>query len=134
MSRYMFDTDIASYAMKKTSPKVLHRLAQVVVTDICLSSIVLAELEFGVAASLMPTPYRTRLDDFLRYVNVLDFPVEAARDYGTIRADLKIRGQIIGSNDMLIAAHARYLGLILVTNNIREYSRIPDLKLENWAE
>ncbi|WP_231737930.1 type II toxin-antitoxin system tRNA(fMet)-specific endonuclease VapC [Terracidiphilus gabretensis] len=130
----MLDTDIVSYAMKKTSPKVLHRLAQTALTDICLSSIVLAELEFGVAASVAPIPYRSRLDDFLRYVNVLDFPVEAARDYGTIRADLKIRGQIIGSNDLLIAAHARYLGLTLVTNNIREYTRIPGLKLENWAE
>jgi tRNA(fMet)-specific endonuclease VapC len=134
MSHYMLDTDIASYAMKKTSPKVLHRLTQMAVTDICLSSIVLAELELGVAVSPAPMPYRSRLDDFLRYVDVLDFPVEAARDYGTIRADLKIRGQIIGSNDLLIAAHARYLGLTLVTNDIREYIRIPGLKLENWAE
>ena len=70
----------------------------------------------------------------MQYVTIEDFPDEAAEHYGSIRAELKIRGQIIGSNDMLIAAHALYLGLTLVTNNIREFSRIPGLKLENWAE
>ena len=134
MPRYMLDTDIASYAMKKTSQKVLDRLARVAVADIYLSSISLAELEFGVAASPKPVQDKARLDDFLRYAEVLNFPAEAAHDYGQIRADLKKRGQIIGSNDMLIAAHARFLGLTLVTNNIREFFRVSGLKLENWAE
>lgn len=133
MRGYMLDTDIASYAMKKTSRKVLDRLSQAPVTDICISSIVLAELEFGVAASPRPVEDRARLDVFLRYLEVFDFPPEAAREYGQIRAELKRRGTQIGANDMLIAAHARHLALTLVTNNTREFERVPGLKIENWA-
>jgi tRNA(fMet)-specific endonuclease VapC len=66
-------------------------------------------------------------------VEVLDFPGEAALDYGRIRADLKSRGAMIGANDLLIAAHARYLGLTLVTNNTREFGRVKGLKVENWT-
>ena len=133
MPRYLLDTDIASYAMKKTSQKVLDRLSQTATTDIYISSIVLAELEFGVAASPRPLQDRARLDLFLSYAEVLDFPGQAAREYGQIRAELKQRGAMIGANDMLIAAHARCLGFTLVTNNTREFSRVPGLKIENWA-
>lgn len=134
MPRYMLDTDIASYAMKMTSQRVLDRLSRTSVTDICISSIAKAELEFGVALSPRPAQDRDRMELFLRYVEVLDFPAEAAYDYGQIRADLKRRGQPIGANDMLIAAHARFLGLTLVTNNMREFLKVSGLKLENWAE
>lgn len=134
MPRYLLDTDIVSYAMKKTNRKVLDRLARTAVTDICISSIALTELKFGIAVSPQPERDRDRLNFFLSYAEVLDFPAEAAHGYGQIRAHLKTRGQMIGANDMLIAAHARALSLILVTNNIREYSRIPGLKIENWAE
>jgi tRNA(fMet)-specific endonuclease VapC len=134
MSRYMLDTDIASYAMKGTNATVYRRFAQVAVGTICISAIVKAELEFGIVLHPLPDRARAGLALLMQHVDVLDFPAEAAHDYGEIRADLKKRGQIIGSNDMLIAAHARYLGLTLVTNNVREFSRIPDLKLENWAE
>jgi len=69
----------------------------------------------------------------LRYVEVLEYPSEAAVDYAQIRADLKVRGKMIGANDLLIAAHARTLGLILVTNNTREFGRVQGLKMENWC-
>ncbi len=134
MLRYMLDTDIVSYAMKKTSQKVLDRLLLAAAADICISSIVLAELEFGIAGSPQQQRDLDRLNFFLSYAQVLDFPAHAAHEYGKIRADLKRRGQLIGANDMLIAAHASYLDLTLVTNNTREFSRIPNLKLENWAE
>lgn len=133
MHRYMLDTDIASYAMKKTSRKVLDRLAQTAVTDICVSSIVVAELEFGVAVSPRRAQDQARLDLLLSYAEVLDFPAEAARAYGAIRAGLKRLGELIGANDMLIAAHARTLGLTLVTNNTREFLRVPGLRVENWS-
>jgi tRNA(fMet)-specific endonuclease VapC len=134
MPRYMLDTDIFSYAAKGTNPKVFQRLSQVPVGNVCISSIVYAEVEYGIALSPRPERDRERTIILFQHIEVLDFPAEAAYDYGQIRADLKKRGQAIGANDMLIAAHARHLDLILVTNNIREYERIPGLKLENWAE
>jgi len=74
------------------------------------------------------------LEAYLRLVAVLEYPGEAAREYGRIRADLKVRGKMIGANDLLIAAHARCLGLTLVTNNTREFGRVQGLKMENWTE
>jgi tRNA(fMet)-specific endonuclease VapC len=73
------------------------------------------------------------LKAFLPYVDVLDFPDEAAPHYANIRAHLKSRGTMIGANDLFIAAHARSLGVILVTNNVAEFGRVPDLELENWT-
>jgi tRNA(fMet)-specific endonuclease VapC len=73
------------------------------------------------------------LEVLLGHIDALDYPSEAALDYAQIRAFLKARGKLIGANDLLIAAHARFLGLTLVTNNLREFSRVPGLKVENWA-
>jgi len=77
---------------------------------------------------------QTALNDFLRTIEVLEFPSEAAVHYAQIRAHLRERGTMIGSNDLFIAAHARYLGLTLVSNNTREFARVPGLKLDNWLE
>ncbi len=134
MSRYMLDTDIASYAMKKSNSAVLRRLAAVPVLDVCISAISKAELSYGVAVSPNPARDAERLRFFLQFITVEDFTGAMDEHYGTIRAGLKMRGQMIGANDLFIAAHAHYLGLTLVTNNVREFSRIPGLKLENWAE
>ena len=134
MPRYLLDTDIFSYAAKGTNQKVFQRLSQAHIGDVCISSVVYAEVEFGIALSPKLDRDRDRVEVLLQHIAILDFPAAAAHEYGEIRADLKRRGQLIGANDMLIAAHARYLDLILVTNNIREFSRIPGLKLENWAE
>jgi tRNA(fMet)-specific endonuclease VapC len=93
-----------------------------------------AEMLYGIEISPRRQKDQAALDEFLRYVEVLDFPAGAALDYALIRADLKHRGTPIGGNDLLIAAHARYLGLTLATNNTREYWRVPGLKTENWTE
>ena len=134
MLRYMLDTDIFSYASKGTNQEVFRRLSLVSVGDVCISVFVNAEIEFGIMSSPKPERDRERSLILLQHITVLDFPTEAVHDYGLIRFDLQRRGQLIGANDMLIAAHARCLGLTLVTNNVREFSRIPGLKLENWAE
>jgi tRNA(fMet)-specific endonuclease VapC len=134
MPLYMLDTDIASYIMKRSDDRVLRRLSNIPVNDICISAITKAELLLGVELSPRPAKDQAAVDTFLRYAAVLDFPGEAALDYAQIRAGLKRKGKLIGSNDMLIAAHARWLGLTLVTNNMGEFGRVPGLKLENWTE
>lgn len=133
MLRYMLDTDISSYVMKGSEPRVMKRLASVQVGDVCISAITKAELLYGVEVSPRSEQDGARLDIFLRHVVVLDFPQDAATDYGEIRAWLKKRGTIIGANDLFIAAHARSLNLILVTNNTREFRRVPRLTIENWC-
>jgi len=133
MFQFMLDTDTSSYIMKRTNTNVLQRLQTVAVSDVCISAITKSEHLFGVEVSPRRQKDQAALDAFLRYVEVLDFPGEAALDYGRIRADLKARGAMIGANDLLIAAHARCLGLTLVTNNTREFGRVKGLKIENWA-
>jgi tRNA(fMet)-specific endonuclease VapC len=134
MAVYMLGTDISSYIMKRSNDAVLRRLQTVAVRDVCISAISKSELLYGVEVSPRRQKDQVALDEYLRHVEVLDFPGEAAIDYAQIRADLKARGNMIGGNDLLIAAHARCLGLILVTNNTREFGRAKDLRLENWAE
>jgi tRNA(fMet)-specific endonuclease VapC len=133
MLRYLLDTDISSYIMKGLEPNVMKRLAGVPVGDVAISAISKAELMYGVEVSPRQAQDRARLDIFLRHTVVLDFPQDAASDYAEIRAWLQKRGAMIGANDLLIASHARSLGLILVTNNTREFRRVPKLTIENWC-
>lgn len=133
MPRYMLDTDTCSYVMKRSDRAVLKRLEEVSVSDVCVSVITKSELLFGVEVSPRKQQDETALNAFLAYVEVLDLPDEAAPHYAKIRADLKTRGTMIGANDLFIAAHARSLGLTLVTNNTEEFKRVPDLMLENWT-
>ena len=100
-------------------------LQSVAVSDVCISAITSSELEYGVAVSPRRDKDQRNLAIFLQHVQVLDYPSEASLDYAQIRALLKTRGALIGANDLLIAAHARCLGLTLVTNNTREFSRVP---------
>jgi tRNA(fMet)-specific endonuclease VapC len=130
----MLDTDICSYVMKRSSPVLLERLSDVAVADVCMSVVTKAELLYGVRVSPDPTRDATALRGLLTYVEVLDFPDEAAEGYADIRADLKRRGEPIGANDLFIAAHARALGLTLITNNAGEFSRVEGLAVENWLE
>lgn len=132
MLRYMLDTDISSYIMKGSEPSVMKRLARAAVGDVCISAISKAELLYGVEVSPRPAQDRARLDVFLRHMVVLDFPQDAAADYAAIRARLNKDGTMIGANDLFIASHARSLGLTLVTNNTREFRRVPQLHIENW--
>jgi tRNA(fMet)-specific endonuclease VapC len=100
---------------------------------VCISVITKSELLFGVELSPRRQQDEVALSAFLRYVEVLDFPDEASLHYAKIRADLKTLGTMIGANDLFIAAHARSLGLMLVTNNTREFGRVRDLAIENWT-
>jgi len=127
MPRYMLDTDTCSYIMKRSNDAVLKRLQQVPVGDVCISVITKSELLFGVELSPRRQQNEVALNAFLRYVEVLDFPDEASLHYAKIRADLKTLGTMIGANDLFIAAHVRSLGLMLVTNNTREFGRVRDL-------
>jgi tRNA(fMet)-specific endonuclease VapC len=133
MARYMLDTDTCSYVMKRSSLPVLRRLEAVPVADVCMSVVTRFELLYGVEVSPRRTQDVAALAAFLPYVEVLDLPAAAARHYAEIRADLKRRGALIGANDLLIAAHARSLGLVLVTNNTAEFGRVKGLAIENWT-
>ncbi len=133
MARYMLDTDTCSYIMKRSNQTVVKRLRAVPVTDVCISVITKSELLYGVEVSPRRLQDATALRAFLPYVAVLEFPDDAATHYAQIRAHLKKRGQMIGANDLFIAAHARSLGLRLVTNNTTEFGRVEGLTLENWT-
>ncbi len=134
MPRYMLDTDTCSYIMRRSHDALLKRLAKVPISDVCISVITKSELLFGVEVSPKRKQDEAALAAFLRYVEVLDFPDEASTHYAKIRADLKSRGSMIGANDLFIAAHARSLGLTLVTNNTREFKRVRSLSIENWTQ
>ena len=133
MPRYMLDTDTCSYVMKRSNAAVLRRLQGVPVADVCMLVVTKSELLCGVEVSLRHAQDAAALAAFLPYVEVLDFPDDAAHHYAEIRADLKKRGALIGANDLFIAAHARSLGLTLVTNNTAEFGRIKGLAIENWT-
>jgi tRNA(fMet)-specific endonuclease VapC len=119
--------------MKRKHDALLQRLVKVPVNDVCISVITKSELLFGVEISPRRRQDEAALAAFLRYPEVLDFPDEASGHYAKIRADLKTHGTMIGANDLLIAAHARSLGLTLITNNTREFRRVRGLSIENWT-
>lgn len=131
---YMLDTNICIYAMKKKPEKVLLRLKEELNNGVCISSITLAELEYGMKHSSNPAKNEQALLRFLAPLSILPFGSSAATEYGEIRAYLQSQGTPIGSLDMLIAGHARAEKLILVTNNVGEFKRVPELEVENWAE
>jgi tRNA(fMet)-specific endonuclease VapC len=133
MARYMLDTDICSYIMKRTSDVLLKRLQKVPLGDVCISVITKSELLFGVEVSPRRQQDEAALSAFLRYVEVLDFPDRASGQYARIRAELKTLGRMIGANDLFLAAHACSLDLILVTNNTQEFKRVRGLAIENWT-
>ena len=132
---YMLDTNICIYAIKNKPEQVLKQLHAHLEDGMCISSITLAELAHGVRKSLYPERNEEALLQFLSILDILDFDDLAAMEYGKICAYLQRQGTPIGTmDDMLIAAHAKSEDLVLVTNNLREFERVPQLKLENWAE
>ena len=131
--QYMLDTNTIIYARNKRPPSVLDVLLSHDPSSICISAITMAELEYGVYKSSKPVQNRSALMLFLSKISVLPFNSDAASEYGEIRHILQTSGKLIGANDMLIAAHAKALNLTLVTHNTGEFSRIPALKLEDWA-
>ena len=133
MPRYMLDTDTCSYIMKRSSDVLLKRLQKVPPEDVCISVITKSELLYGVELSPRREQDELALNAFLGYVEVLDLEDQASVHYAQIRADLKRSGRMIGANDLFIAAHARGLGLTLVTNNTKEFGRVRNLRTENWT-
>ncbi|MEZ5615331.1 MAG: PIN domain-containing protein [Rhodocyclaceae bacterium] len=133
MARYLLDTDICSYIMKRSHPALLERIRCVPIADQALSVVTASELLYGVKLSTKQKQAREAFNAFVRHLEVMEWPAEAAEDYADIRANLKRRGEMIGANDLLIAAHARSLKAILVTNNVREFGRVKGLKVENWT-
>ena len=131
---YMLDTNICIYAMKNKPEAVLQRFKSNLHHGLCISAITLAELQHGVAKSANPERNASALLQFLSILSVLPFDDLAAVEYGKICADLQRKGTSIGTMDMLIAAHARSENMVLVTNNVREFVRVPGLEIENWAE
>jgi tRNA(fMet)-specific endonuclease VapC len=129
----MLDTNACIGLIRNRTPRLLDRLKEQSIDDVCVSSITVAELEHGVAKSNHPSQNREALDRFLVPLNIAAFDHEDGQAYGRVRAHLEARGTPIGSLDTLIAAHALSLGLTLVTNNTREFSRVPGLVVEDWS-
>jgi tRNA(fMet)-specific endonuclease VapC len=127
----MLDTNTCIFLMKNRS-EVVSRYRQNNVSGISISSITASELYFGAYNSVMPKQNAENLANFLIGVTILDYDVVAADCYGKIRAVFKRQGIPISNMDMLIAAHAKSAGLILVTNNTREFERVDGLTLEDW--
>lgn len=131
--KYMLDTNICVYLIKKRPENVLTHLHNNINKGVAISAITLAELMHGVEASTYPEKNTIALNLFLTIIEILPFDDEAAVEYGKICAALRRQGTLIGPMDMLIAAHAKAKGLVIVTNNVREFERIDGLALENWV-
>ncbi|WP_417912888.1 type II toxin-antitoxin system tRNA(fMet)-specific endonuclease VapC [Candidatus Electronema sp. TJ] len=133
MLKYMLDTNIVIYVIKRRPPEVAETFNRHA-GQMCVSSITFAELIHGAEKSSRPEHNMRQVEDFASRLEVLDYGRKAALHYGDIRADLERKGATIGVNDLHIAGHARSEGLTLVTNNLREFDRVAGLRLENWIE
>jgi tRNA(fMet)-specific endonuclease VapC len=132
--RYLLDTNICIYIAKR-KPAVVHsRLARLRPGDVGMSVVTYLELVYGAQKSQHPQDNLVRLEDLERLIPAQPLGSDVAKHYGTLRVELERKGSPIGAYDMLIAAHALSLDLVLVTNNTREFSRIESLRVENWAE
>ena len=133
MTRFLLDTYTCIFLIKRQPPTALAKLQSLDIASVAISSITLSELEYGVARSTRPQQNKLALAQFLAPLDVLPYDDAAAARYGTVRAYLESQGTPIGPLDTLIAAHALALGTVLVTNNESEFSRLPDLIIENWV-
>lgn len=132
--KFMLDTNICIYVIKHKPKNVIQRFLQHAPEEMCVSAVTYAELMHGVEKSMAVEKNRLALSLFLSPITVLNFHAYAAEEYGKIRAVLERKGTPIGPMDLLIAAHAKSEGLILVTNNTREFQRVEGLIVEDWAE
>lgn len=132
-ARYLLDTNILIYVLSGRDPALRARIDRLAPGRAATSVVVYGELHFGIAKSARREDALQRLDALLEVIPALPLPLAAGEHYGDIRAALFARGTPIGANDLWIAAHARVAGLTLVTNNTREFERVEDLRLENWA-
>ncbi len=129
---YMLDTNICIYVLKNHSDKLRHKFKAI--KNLCILSVTYGELCFGIenGNSSKKEARWEQLDLFTQRLLIEPWDQDAARHYGFIRAFLKKQGTPIGNNDLLIAAHARSMNAVLVTNNVREFNRVPELSVENW--
>jgi tRNA(fMet)-specific endonuclease VapC len=131
--RFLIDTNTVIYIRKAQPSSVLGAFRKLRRGEAAISIVTYGELQYGVAKAANPATARDLLTRIVEMLPVLGLPKEAGEFYGTIRADLEKRGRSIGNNDLWIAAHAMANGLTLVTNNEKEFRRVPGLKIENWA-
>ena len=132
MLNYMLDTNIAIYTVKNR-PKKVRRAFRTHAGEMCLSAVSLGELVYGAERSSQVEHNLAIVEGFAAQLEVAPFGDRAAVHFGQLRAELAAKGSPIGPYDTMIAAHARSLGLVLVTNNLREFRRVPGLRVENWA-
>ncbi|MCB1193421.1 MAG: type II toxin-antitoxin system VapC family toxin [Leptospiraceae bacterium] len=130
---YLLDTNICIYIIKNKPSDVLDIFHSKSILDISISSITVAELRYGAEKSSFPEKNHSALDDFLSPFTIFPFDEVCSTYYGSLRKILENKGQVIGSMDLMIASCALKNNLILVTNNTKEFERIPELKIENWV-
>ncbi len=133
MKRYMLDTDMCSYIIREHPASVLKRFQTLAMEQLCVSVVTYAELIYGVERSSSRRINRPVIEDFVRHLDVMDWDTEAAAQYGVIRAELEAAGTLIGAMDMMIAAHAKSIKAVLVTNNQKHFNKVRGLKIDNWA-
>ncbi len=133
MAKYLLDTNICIYLTKQQHPALVSLFQSLDYGEVAMSVITYGELQFGAQKSQQTQKVLLALEKLSLAIPVLDMDQEVSLHYGDIRAYLQQADTPIGNNDLWIAAHARALGLILVTNNLREFERVPDLQLENWV-
>ncbi len=131
--KYMLDTNICIELLRKSNRRILEHIKQYDIGDIGISSITLAELQYGVEKSTKQPQNQNILTAFLADLEVVDFDSNAAIYYGQIRTHLETKGTLVGPMNTLLAAHALALDVTFVTNNKREFKRIKSLKVENWT-
>jgi tRNA(fMet)-specific endonuclease VapC len=130
---YLLDTNICIYLINERSSRALEKLTSIDPDEVSVSSVTFAELQYGVEKSAARERNAKALDLFFAALVVLPFDADAARAYGRVRADLERRGKPIGGMDLMIAGHALSTRATLVTNNVREFTRVRGLTIENWT-
>jgi len=132
-ARFLLDTNICIYIRRRRPPEVLARFERLRTGEAVISVITYGELTYGAQKSQFREKAAEQLAELAALLPAMDLPPSAGEVYGSIRAALELAGETIGNNDLWIAAHAKAAGLTLVTNNEREFRRIPGLKIQNWT-
>ncbi len=131
---FMLDTDTCVFILRRSSPALLAKIQTVPLRQQVISVVTYAELLYGVQETARKKESKVAVDTLIRHLEVLQWPTGAAEHYAEIRSALKQKGQLIGANDLLIAAHARSIGAVMVTNKVKDFARVKALKVENWTK
>jgi tRNA(fMet)-specific endonuclease VapC len=130
----MLDTDTCAFVLRRASEALLQRIQSVPLRQQVMSVVTYADLLYGVQQSSRKKTNQAAVEALVRHLTVIDWAQDAARHYAQIRSDLKNKGSMIGSNDLMIAAHARSIGATVVTNNTKDFARVKGLVVANWME